>query len=141
MKTHSALVGMHFRPPAKAVLASLPQGAELKLMREPFNEHDIAAVAVWVRIAQVPKEQYSLLELAAQGHGFSLDEVLARSEHQLGYIASVKLPKGMEPNGLSMAPAIAFKLDASPAPGYTARLVFDTAGRPIVEIDWSQGSE
>lgn len=135
MKTHSALVGMHFRPPAKAILAHLPAGSALRLEREPFNEYDPFAVAVWVRVAQVPEGQYPNFELALGGHGFSLEETLAKSEHQLGYIASAKLPKGMEPHGLSMAQAIAQKLDSA-ARG-NAQLIFDSAGRPIVEIEWS----
>lgn len=135
MKTHSPLVGMHFRPPALAILANLPQGAALKLEREPFNEHDPFAVAVWVRIAQVPQGQMETLRLAAQGHGFSLEDVLAKSEHHLGYLASAKVPKGMQPDGLVLAPRIAPELDASR--GYDAKLVFDTNGKPLVEIEWS----
>ncbi len=40
------LVGMHFRPPAKEVLAALPAGTTLWLQREPDNPYDENAVKV-----------------------------------------------------------------------------------------------
>jgi hypothetical protein len=40
------MVGMHFRPPAKAVLEALPVGTTLWLRREPENPYDANAVQV-----------------------------------------------------------------------------------------------
>lgn len=134
-RTLSPLVGIHFRPPAKAVLAHLPSGTALRLAREPFNEYDPQAIAVFVATSAIPASQHASLEAALAGFGFLLPEVLARSEHQLGYIAA-KPPKGMG-DGFALASALAPRLDTVPAPGYAARLALDGAGRPFVEIDWA----
>lgn len=50
MKTLVALVGTKFCGEAMvALLASLPQGEPLALIREPTNKFDAAAVQVWAR--------------------------------------------------------------------------------------------
>jgi hypothetical protein len=50
MKTLVALVGTKFRgEEMMALLASLPQGEPLALLREPDNKFDSAAVQVWAR--------------------------------------------------------------------------------------------
>ena len=45
---HAPLVGSHFRPPAKALLASLPAGFHLELRPEPLNPYDPNAIEVWL---------------------------------------------------------------------------------------------
>lgn len=50
MKTLVALVGARFRGDEMVrLLASLPQGEQLKLVREPNNAYDGNAVQVWAR--------------------------------------------------------------------------------------------
>ena len=50
MKTLVALVGTKFRgEEMMALLASLPQGEPLTLIREPTNKYDSNAVQVWAR--------------------------------------------------------------------------------------------
>jgi hypothetical protein len=46
LKLTGLMVGMHFRPPAKAVLEALPAGTLLWLRREPSNPYDVNAVQV-----------------------------------------------------------------------------------------------
>ena len=49
-QSHSIpLVGAHFRPPAKALIQSLPVGQVLRLSREPDNQYDTNAIQVWLR--------------------------------------------------------------------------------------------
>lgn len=124
-----AIVGMHFRPPAKAIMACLPTGAELRLEREPGNEYDPHAIKVFVQSSAIPASQHSDLDLQASGFGSSLEAILDQQEWHVGYIAS-KPPKGR--GGLILAPALAPRLDAGEK--FKATLQFDGAGAPIAEL-------
>lgn len=84
----SLLVGMHFRPPAKTLLASLPSGTPLRLQPEPENPYDPLAVAVFVSSAAFPDSQKPILESVLPNNGFTLEEVLAQSEWHLGYVGA-----------------------------------------------------
>lgn len=87
-KTISApLVGMHFRPPAKTVLANLPGGCELILDPEPGNQFDPKAIRVLVSPSQLPRSQYEALEEALPGQGTTLTDVLDDGMIWLGYVA------------------------------------------------------
>ena len=50
------LVGSHFRPPAKALIAALPSNHPLELRPEPTNPYDANAVAVWLDASTIPDE-------------------------------------------------------------------------------------
>lgn len=127
MPTRTApIVGMFHRPPARAILASLPSGAELKLEREPENMHDRFATKVIVRTSQIPEKQYEELELAAAGFGFQLSEILAQAEWMLGYIAA------KDGSSAIIAPII----DAKGEP--TCKLGFDIKGAPIAMMEWKE---
>jgi len=88
MKLTSLLVGMHFRPPAKTLLASLPSGTPLRLQPEPENPFDPLAVAVFVSPAAFPASQLPILESALPNNGFTLEEIQAQNEWHLGYVAA-----------------------------------------------------
>ena len=88
------IVGAHFRPPAKAILAVLPAGTELRVVQEPENPYDTRAIAVYCSGAAIPQVFHQELEVQAQGYGFDLATILASDWH-LGYIAA-KAPKGYE---------------------------------------------
>lgn len=83
---HLKIVGAHFRPPAKAILAALPLGSELELRPEPTNQFDPNAIAVWVHTAKIPHTVRDDLDLRTKGFGYSADEIFAQSEFHLGYI-------------------------------------------------------
>lgn len=87
-KLTSLLVGMHFRPPAKTLLASLPSGTPLRLQPEPENPYDPLAVAVFVPSTAFPDSQKPILESALPNNGFTLEEVLAQNEWHLGYVGA-----------------------------------------------------
>lgn len=87
------IVGAHFRPPAKALLASLPSGQELWLRPEPTNPYDENAVQVLLRTESIPQECWENLLIQASGQGY--DEAMLRAEPfwHLGYIPKA-VPKG-----------------------------------------------
>lgn len=117
------IVGIYFRPPAKAILQCLPGGASLRLEREPDNQWDACAVKVWIRTADIPEAQYETLDALASGFGSSLREVLLQAEHLVGYIDSKKTGN---------AAIFSAALDAGAEP--RAVLAFGLAGEPIAVL-------
>ena len=81
-----SIVGAHFRPPAKAILASLPTGAVLSLVPEPENPFDSNAIAVFVEPKEIPPSEHETLNETAQGMGFSIEDILTAPAWHLGYI-------------------------------------------------------
>lgn len=131
------LVGMHFRPPAKIILQSLPSGSPVKLKPEPENPYDENAVAVYVRSSDIPEAQHSGLAGVLPGSGFTLDEVLEQPEWHLGYLAAAggkPLLKNPEYSGaIVFLPFVkAANADEGEAKGL---LAFDGAGQPVVRFD------
>lgn len=62
MKTYS-IVGMEHQK-SKPIVDMLDPGAPVTLVREPNNEHDLNAVAVWVdgrKVGYVPRKQNAAL--------------------------------------------------------------------------------
>lgn len=82
----SLLVGDHFRPPAKLILANLPAGAKLLLRLEDDNPYDEEAVRVLVETKSIPESRYSQLDQDLPSMGFTLEQVLSGGEVWLGYI-------------------------------------------------------
>ena len=122
------LVGAHFRPPAKAIIQSLPSGCPLILRREPDNPYDPHAIQVWVATPNIPADGHTSSFLA--GFGWTLDQLLAEPEWHLGFLAS-KPPKGQTYSAL--APDIAPQLDAG-AQATEIALSFDASGNPLVKF-------
>jgi hypothetical protein len=63
MKSYS-IVGMSHRPGAYDILKALEVGETVKLVREPDNEYDSNAVAVWVggtKVGYIPSKQNKAL--------------------------------------------------------------------------------
>ena len=81
------LVGAHFRPPAKAIIQSLPASYPLELRPEPSNPYDSNAVAVWFDASGLSPDAKSELESTLPGNGSNLEDLLAQRFWQLGYIA------------------------------------------------------
>jgi hypothetical protein len=114
------LVGMFFRPPAKAILAHLPSSCPLEIQPEPENPHDENALQVFVKSTDIPPAQHEDLRADAAGMGFDLETILSTPEWHLGYIAR------------------AFAAQWAPAfsPGRTAaKLTFNFEGIPQVTIE------
>lgn len=73
------VVGAHFRPPAKAIIDSLPAGHELKLIAEPDNQFDPQAIKVEVTtesIKKLPPNVLGLMRTLCEQFGHDLDGLL-----------------------------------------------------------------
>ena len=78
------IVGVHFHPPARAILQCLPGGCTLSLIPEPTNEYDPNAVKVVVETQDIPLD--GDLEILVSSFGFSLEDIQRQPEWHLGYI-------------------------------------------------------
>lgn len=119
------LVGMHFRPPAKAILAVLPSACPLSVVPEPDNPHDENALAVFVKSAGIPEHSHSDLDREAQFFGSSVQEILARDAWQLGYIA--------RQDAMHLAPRITSAMGDNDH--FEGRLAFALDGKPTVQLE------
>lgn len=81
------LVGMHFRPPAKAILQSLPAAYPLELRPEPSNPYDPNAVAVWFDASHLPDEALEELRHTLPGQGSDIESLCDQRFWHIGYIA------------------------------------------------------
>ena len=84
----SLLVGSHFRPPARQVLARLPSFTPLRLEPEEDNPYDENAIKVFVSTQAIPEQEYEELERELQGTGHDVDTVCQMEEIWLGYVAA-----------------------------------------------------
>lgn len=138
------IVGAHFRPPAKALLACLPAGHPLALRPEPTNEWDENAVQVLLLSASLQPllaEPFFRDELERQlsGQGFDLEQVLAEPEWHLGY-----LPKAAKGNpalqewnvGVQKAVHEVCRNADFEQAQIACLLSFDSAGKPTCIIPW-----
>lgn len=117
------IVGAHFRPPAKAILAYLPAEAPLELRREATNEFDPDAIAVWVPTSSIPDSCALDLDLMAQTFGFDIGQIMAETHWQLGYIPA-----------RGGADALAPLWDNRGVETHPATLAFNAKGQPRVDI-------
>lgn len=143
------IVGAHFRPPAKALLACLPAGHQLWLRPELTNEYDQNAVQVLLRsdsLRLLCEEKFFEDELIQQlaGQGFDLDTIAAQEEWHLGY-----LPRAAKGNQALEAWNIQVQQAIHAACGrehehdmlidglqVACLLCFDIAGKPACVIPW-----
>lgn len=140
------LVGAHFRPPAKALLACLPAGQQLYLRPEPTNEYDENAVQVLLRSSDIPHDTALREELENQlaGQGYEMEQILGEVEWHLGYIP--KAAKGnaeLEAWNVGVQRAVHEICGTEVPPpadqNYSCvacQLSFDSAGKPTVIIPW-----
>lgn len=117
------IVGMFYRPPAKALMDVLRNGTPLTLIAEPDNDFDPNAIAVWLYSRDIPEgaAHAQLLETLPP-FGFTLDKVLAEEAWQLGY---VKKEMAKELREADLVP-----ID-NPVEGV---LVFSPSGAPMVRL-------
>ncbi len=115
------LVGMHFRPPAKAILQVLPLDHPLHIEPEPGNEYDSNALMVKVKSAEIPTEAHSDLDVLAGGFGYPLADILAQEQWHLGYIA-----RGEAAHLAPMLSTFQVKM---------AKLGFGGDGKPVVNME------
>ena len=116
------IVGAAYRPPAPAILASLPAGTVLALRPEPANPYDPNAVMVVITTACL-QDSADVEELAVRlgGFGMTPEDVFdapGEHEHHLGYVAKTF--------AAHLAPMMGGQV-------WPAELMFDAAGRPLAK--------
>lgn len=142
------LVGMHFRPPAKAIVAKAPMGLALRLVPDRANPYDENAVAVFTAagaLAGMTTAQLEAMGQEATGMGYDSSGLIEGMDGkgegvwQLGFLAA-KMPKGY-PEGTRLNAELAGRIAPE---GIAARLGFDAQGRAEVQVaeeDLEQGLE
>lgn len=80
----AAILGSHFRPPAKLIFQYLATGTVLQLEPEPDNPYDPNAIKVLLRSEDLPTDEEFIDNLSSFGH--DIEELAARSAIHLAYI-------------------------------------------------------
>lgn len=83
----SLLVGSHFNPPAKTLLAHLPARCPLTLEPDPENPYDPEAIKVMLSPEAVPESQYEALAAALPLQGCTIEQLMSGGLVQLGHVA------------------------------------------------------
>lgn len=140
------LVGAHFRPPAKALLACLPAGHPLFLRPEPSNEYDENAVQVLLQTDTLTKlcsEIFFRDEVENQlaGQGYDLEQIDGEREWHLGYLPkAAKGNKELEEWNVGVQKAIhevaGYLPQLDTFACVSCLLSFNTSGKPTVIIPW-----
>ena len=132
------LVGMHFRPPAKALLQSLPSGYPLELRPEPANPYDPNAVAVWLDARFLSDDAIDELTSTLPGMGHDIEELLATRWWQLGYMAREHAALHQQDIGFAIQAVTDDALEHDEPPqlsGFPATLSFAGDGKPLVTFN------
>lgn len=124
------LMGAHFRPPAKFVLANIPSGLPLSLLAEPENPYDPLAIKVLLNGADIPASRHEALGAAIDGTGHDLPDLLANPEIFLGYIART-IPGKVPVGNVQLLEA----MNGAPLSDASCQLAFSGDGKPLVEIE------
>lgn len=122
----ATLRGMHFHPPAKAILQCLPKGAALRVVPEPHNEYDANALAIWVDSATIPQSEFDTLNTLAIPFGYSASDIIDAGEWLLGYIAREEAEHLVGPVN-----------EALERHALRATLAFGGDGKPRVELTFT----
>lgn len=111
------IVGMFYRPPAKALIAVMSVGTKLTLLAEPDNPYDSNAIAVWLDPSDFSEDVKAQLPSALADFGFSLDDIMAKPAWHLGYVPK-EIAAQLRATGFDSDACIigAFRLSASGAP-------------------------
>lgn len=124
----SLIVGSHFRPPAKIVLANLKGGTPLRLERDEQNTYDEFAIKVLVEGRFIIPSPQVEVELEATGN--SLEE-LRDLEIFLGFVAATGgKPLKENPEWKGNRDFLDWGLE-----GKTASLGFAGDGKPLVRLE------
>lgn len=125
MRMLTPIVGMHFRPPAKAIIANLPSGTPLLLEAEPDNQYDNNAVKISVlksSLAALDAEIKPALEDSCAAMGTTPDELYSdEGAFQLGYVDAAKT-------------GLAAKLAPIMHRFESATLEFNFQGKPVANV-------
>lgn len=110
------IVGAFYRPPAKALVSSLPLGTELLVRSDPYGEvvgsphNDPSALAVFLPVTEKLERELTNdegqltaigrnMEEMLGGYGFCVAEILHEKEWCLGYIPRKDAEMILTPSG------------------------------------------
>jgi len=137
MKITTLIVGSHFHPPAKTLLAGLPNGLPLSIVPEPENPYDENALLVTLDPRSIPKNLWKGLDTLLEGSGCEMAELAMQMEVEgvpitLGHVGKTGgkplLKAGIAEGNVEVKALIE-------AGGYAAQLVFDAAdGSPRIIV-------
>ncbi len=85
-KFTTLIVGAHFRPPAKQLLAALAGGCQLTLLEDNENAYDAAAVKVMLDPQDIPEVAQAELEGTLPDAGLTLAQLMSTGPIQLGFV-------------------------------------------------------
>lgn len=86
-KHHTLIVGAHFRPPAKQVLAHCTAGVQLVLEEENDNPYDEAAVRVMLDpVTAIPESEFPTLETELLEAGVTLEQLMSGGPIKIGFV-------------------------------------------------------
>lgn len=91
-KFETLIVGSHFRPPAKQLLAVLAAGHSLRLEEDNENAYDAAAVRVMLDLTDaggmplLGEAQLKILEAELPGAGMTVEQLVSAGPIQLGFV-------------------------------------------------------
>lgn len=135
-QVESLIVGMHFRPPAKQIVAFAQVGQPLALQADPENPYSLTghATKVLVPLEHWSEAQWAELEPFLEGCGTTHEELLGEDEPEgyagrwVGFIAE----KGNAEVQEQIAKAL--------ASGALLRVTFgrDMAARPLAIVEWEE---
>ena len=129
------IVGAHFRPPAKALIQSMPMAHPLELRPEPTNPYDSNAVAIWLDAHTLPDESLEELRHTLPGMGSDIDDLMSQRHWHIGYIPKTDAIH-LQPRIDAAIEGHNVETDASGDGfvrlGHPAILSFDGTGKPLV---------
>jgi len=117
------IVGSHFRPPAKGILAGISPGTLLHLRAEPSNQFDINAIQVLLKPENILKEDTENLNSELSGFGKDMSDLLIQESWHLGYIRK-EIAKVLRESGIILTNE-----------EYKAEFVINLAGKPMVSFN------
>jgi HIRAN domain len=82
----SPIVGMFYRPPAKAIVTYLKPGAMLIVRPEPDNPADVNAIAVFIPGGELTSQMTALMSAEISKSGRDANMECEKELVQLGYI-------------------------------------------------------
>ncbi len=116
------IVGSHYRPPAKALIAGISNGTKLFLRAEPQNAFDPNAIQILLHPSDIEESSYQTLNDELSGYGQDMDDINQQSEWHLGYIPK-EIAKILRETNI-------VPLDVEIEGNY----LIDFRGKPLVEI-------
>lgn len=126
MSVVCTIVGMHFVPPAKALIEALPAGAALTLVHDETNQYSAFAVKVFCSPLDVVWTEP--VEFRCIGMGHTREELCEKHAIMLGHIGENKVPEG-----LATSKDIVLLLNSGA--WLEAQLGFSPEGKPLALIE------